>query len=87
MAEPVEVFKSGTVQASVFLNKVKTKEGDEIEIPTISFRVRYKDKKTGEWKSTNSLDERQIPQAIEVLEKSREFLKKLKSQKKEETPE
>lgn len=64
--KPIEVFKAGGVQASVFLNKVKV-NGQTRDIPSIVFQKRYKAKDSGEWKSTNRLDASDLPKALWAL--------------------
>jgi len=74
MAKPKKVFRIGTVSASIFVNQRKNKAGEKIEFPSISFQKRYQDD-NGEWKTTNKLSVRDLPNAIMVLTKSYEFIK------------
>lgn len=64
--KPIETFRAGGVQASVFLNKVNV-NGKPRDIPTIVFQKRYKAKDKDEWKSTNRLDVADLPKAIWAL--------------------
>ena len=81
--KPVKVFKSGLVQASVFLNE-RDVNGKEVLIPSVSFNIGYKDKE-GNWKNTNKLDLNSLPKAIFVLTKTYEYLT-IKSNSKEDDP-
>ena len=71
--KPVKVFRIGRVTASIFINQRK-KDGQDIEIPSVSFQKRYQDEKK-EWKSTSKLSARDLPDAIMVLTKAYEHLK------------
>lgn len=71
MEKPIETFKAGAIQASIFMNVRKVK-GKETEIPSISFQKRYKEGE--EWKSTSSLNVSDIPKAILALSKAYDFL-------------
>jgi hypothetical protein len=73
MAKPETVFKVGAVRASVFKNTFE-KAGQLIELAKVVLEVRYKDKKTGEWKGTNSLSINDIPKAILALQQAYEYL-------------
>jgi hypothetical protein len=61
------------VNVSIFENTI-VKDGKMMTIPKAVFQVRYKDKKTGEWKSTTSLSVNDIPKAINALQKAYEIL-------------
>jgi len=73
MVKPETVFKVGAVRASVFKN-IFEKTGQTIELPKVVIEVRFKDKKTGEWKGTNSLSINDIPKAILALQQAYEYL-------------
>lgn len=73
MPKPEIVFKIGPVRASVFRNIIQ-KEGKSIQLPKVVVEVRYKDKTTNRWKSTNSLSINEIPKAIVALQKAFEYL-------------
>ena len=66
MAEPEETFRVGAIQASVFKNARKVK-GKDVELYSVSFQKRYKEKDSDNWKSTNSLNPNDIPKAMLVL--------------------
>lgn len=71
--KPKKVFRINTISASIFVNTRKV-DGNDVEIPNISFQKRYKDEK-GKWKTTNKLSVRDLPNAIIVLTKAYEHLK------------
>ena len=71
--KPEKRVSAGAIQASVWRNEIQ-KDGKISEYKTISFDRRYKDKKTGEWKSTNSMRITDLPKAIAVLSKVYEYL-------------
>jgi hypothetical protein len=73
MSSPKTVIRVGAVNVSIFENTV-LKDGKLLTIPKAVFQVRYKDKKTGEWKSTSSLSINDIPKAIMALEKAFQYL-------------
>ena len=85
MAKPKEVIRVGAVNVSIFENTI-AKNGKILTIPKAVFQVRYKDKKTDEWKSTNSLSVNDIPKAINALQKAYQILTE-KRQNSAETPE
>ena len=73
MAKPKEVIRVGAVNVSIFENTI-AKDGKLLHIPKAVFQVRYKDKKTDEWKSTNSLSVNDIPKAINALQRAYQIL-------------
>lgn len=73
MTSPKEVIRVGAVNVSIFENIV-VKNGKTLTIPKVVFQVRYKDKETGEWKSTTSLSVNDIPKAINALQKAYQLL-------------
>lgn len=73
MSSPKEVFRVGSVNASVFENTI-VKDGKTMVIPKVVLQVRYKDKTSGEWKSTASLSLNDIPKAISALQKAYQML-------------
>ena len=80
MSKPIEVIRVGAVNVSIFENTI-LKDGVTMTIPKAVFQVRYKDKTTGEWKSTSSLSVNDIPKAINALEQAYKFLTEKGSQK------
>ena len=73
MSSPKQVIRVGAVNVSIFENTI-VKDGKMMTIPKAVFQVRYKDKKTGEWKSTTSLSVNDIPKAINALQKAYQAL-------------
>ena len=71
---PEKKFRAGAVCATVWKNNVTTEDGRQAEFMSISFERSYKDKKTNEWKKTNSLKTMDLPKAIVVLNKAYEYL-------------
>lgn len=67
--KPEKKINAGAIQVSVWKNKAESGE-----YKTVSFDRRYKDKQTGEWKSTNSLRVGDVPKAIAALSKAYEYL-------------
>ena len=80
MSKPIEVIRVGAVNVSIFENTV-LKDDKTLIIPKAVFQVRYKDKTTGEWKSTSSLSVNDIPKAINALEQAYKFLTEKGNQK------
>lgn len=73
MTMPKQKFKAGAIAATVWGNET-LKEGEVVTYSTVSLDRSYKDKKTGEWKQTNSLRVSDIPRATLVLNKAYEYL-------------
>jgi len=74
MNQPETRFLAGGVSASVWTNKRTDKDGNPIETQSVTFQKRYKDE-NGEWKSTASLRDRDLPNAMVVLAKAYEYMK------------
>ncbi|MDY6988925.1 MAG: hypothetical protein SWQ30_12815 [Thermodesulfobacteriota bacterium] len=72
MAKPEKRFRCGGCEAAVFENEI-ARGGQTIRLKKVSFQKRYKDS-DGEWKSTTSLDQNDIPKAILALSKAYEYL-------------
>jgi hypothetical protein len=85
MSKPEISFKIGAVRASVFRNVV-INSGRPVSLPKVVIEVRYKDKKTGQWKGTNSLSLNDIPKAILALQKAFEYLTQHKQPDSQENP-
>ena len=64
--KPVEKYKKGAVQLSVWENPLKLKDGSQIMSRSVTLQKSYKDK-NDEWQQTSSLQERDIPDAQAVL--------------------
>lgn len=69
--KPEKVFRIGSVSASVFVNKVDTDNGKR-DIRNVNLQRRYKD--GDEWKSSSSFGLGDMPQAIEVLRRSLDYV-------------
>ena len=69
---PEKRFSTGAIQATVWRNNLKSKNGDPVEYRTISFDRRYKDKE-GNWQSTKTLRIADLPKAVVVLNKAFEY--------------
>jgi hypothetical protein len=81
--KPLKKFQAGGVSAALWTNKSTLKDGRNIETVSVSLDRRYKDS-AGEWQSTGSLKESDIPKAMLVLAKAYEFLT-AKAEAQEET--
>jgi hypothetical protein len=71
---PEKTFRAGPISATLWKNQVLTKEGKQAEFMSVTFKRSYKDKETDEWKETNSLNVRDLPRAVVVLNKAYEHL-------------
>ena len=70
---PERKFRAGAISVTVWKNKGKSEQGDEVEYPTVSIDRNYKDKE-GVWQSTNSLRVNDLPRAAVALQKAYEHL-------------
>lgn len=68
-----EILMVGSCRASIFRNKIRIKDGQEVEIPKVVLEVRYKDKH-GRWRGTPAISLRELPKAILVLQKAFDYL-------------
>ncbi len=73
MSHPEQKFSAGAVSASVWANE-NTVDGKVIKNHSVTFQKRYKDT-DGQWKSSSSLMDRDLPNAMVVLAKAYEFMK------------
>jgi hypothetical protein len=80
--EPEKKFSAGAMQATIWKNNGKTKDGQDRAFKTVSVQRCYKDK-NDEWQHTNTLNVADIPKAMLVLGKAYEHLA-LKNQEVEE---
>jgi len=69
---PEKRFSTGAINATVWQNEGKSKDGEVVSFRTVSLQRRYKDK-DGNWQSTNSLRVNDLPRASLVLQKAFEF--------------
>jgi len=71
---PVKSFKSGALQVAIWENEKQMPDGQIQRFQTVSFDRRYRDPKSGEWKSTSQLRVNDLPKATLVLQKAYEYL-------------
>jgi hypothetical protein len=72
MAKPEKRFRCGGCEAAIFENQINA-GGKPVKLKKVSFQKRYKNS-DGEWKSTGSLDQNDVPKAILALSKAYEYL-------------
>jgi hypothetical protein len=68
--KPEQTFRIGLVSASVFVNQIETGEGKRKEtkdVRSVVFQRRYKDRDSGEWKSSDAYGLSDLPALKEVL--------------------
>ena len=70
---PEKKFRAGAISVTVWKNKSKSRQGEEIEYRTISIDRNYKDNE-GAWQSTNSLRINDVPKANIALQKAYEYI-------------
>ena len=70
---PEKKFKASPVTATIWVNEVKSKDGDVRSFRTISLERSYKDKE-GSWQNTSSLRVNDLPKAVLVLNKAYEYV-------------
>lgn len=76
MAEkPKREFRAGSVRAMVREHQRTTKDNREFVAQAVTIERRYRDGNTGEWRSTNSFNVRDLPNVIVVAGKAFEFLR------------
>ena len=68
---PVAKFKAGQVSSAVWENQMSI-NGKTITVLKATVQRRYKDKNSGEWKSSGSFGRNEIPLAIFCLQKALE---------------
>ncbi len=66
---PVAKFRAGQVSAALWRNDIQVR-GQTIQVLKASVQRRYKDKDSGEWKSSMSFSRNEIPLAIYCLGKA-----------------
>ena len=71
--KPVKKFQAGGVSAALWMNKTTLKDGRQIESLSVTVDRRYKDN-DGEWQSSGSLKENDIPKALVVLAKAYDYI-------------
>ena len=71
---PEKKFKAGPISVAVWRNTIKSKDGSDADVMSVTFQRTYKDRETDEWKTTNSLRTMDLPKAVVVLNKAFEYL-------------
>ena len=71
--QPVKRFRAGLVTASVFKHE-NAKDGQQIVSYSVNFQSRYRDKKTGEWKTSAYYYAEDLPRLRLLLDKVYEFM-------------
>lgn len=66
---PVAKFKAGQVSAALWENTIQAR-GGTVKMLKATVQRRYKDKDSGEWKSSMSFGRNEIPLAIHCLQKA-----------------
>ena len=66
---PMAKFRAGQVSSALWQNDIQVR-GQTIKVLKASVQRRYKDKETGEWKSSMSFSRNEIPLAIHCLQKA-----------------
>ena len=67
-AKPAAVHRSGVLSAAIFLQRVKAKNGQSIQMPSVSLRRSYKDA-AGKWQQTTALRGQDLLTAAFLLTK------------------
>ena len=68
---PVAKFKAGQISSAVWENQINI-NGKPVTVLKATVQRRYKDKNSGEWKSSGSFGRNEIPLAIFCLQKALE---------------
>lgn len=71
--KPEQKFQAGGISASVWKNE-NIVNGEPRTMHSVTLQKRYKDK-SGEWKTSTSFNDRDLPNAVVVLTKAYEHLK------------
>ena len=66
---PIAKFRAGEVSSALWENDIQVR-GQSIKILKATVQRRYKDKDSGEWKSSTSFSRNEIPLAIHCLQKA-----------------
>ena len=66
---PVAKFRAGQVSAALWQNDIQVK-GQTVKVLKATVQRRYKDKDSGEWKSSMSFSRNEIPLAIYCLQRA-----------------
>lgn len=73
MNKPIQKYKSGSIESSIWLNEREVKD-NKVEFKTVSLRKSWKDDKNMWRDATINLRRSDIPKAILVLQKAHEDL-------------
>ncbi len=73
MNKPTKKFESGGVSVAIWANQIETANGPKT-VDRVTVERRYKDQATGEWKSTGSFRDNELPRLILALQKAYEHL-------------
>lgn len=71
---PAKSFRSGAMNVAIWENEVVGNNGEPAVFKTVTFERRYKDKQTGEWKTSTGLRINDLPKASLLLSKAYEYL-------------
>lgn len=66
---PVAKFRAGQVSAALWQNDIQVR-GQTVKVLKATVQRRYKDKDSGEWRSSTSFSRNEIPLAIFCLQKA-----------------
>ena len=73
--KPVAKFSAGrTISAAVWANEFTTTAGQKVRTLRASVERRFKDSKTGEWRSSSSFNRSEIPAAVHALQLAWEYI-------------
>jgi hypothetical protein len=73
MNKPTRKFESDGVSVAIWANEIETANGPKT-VDRVTVERRYKDRVTGEWKSTCSFRDNELPRLILVLQTAYEYL-------------
>lgn len=71
--KPVQKFEAGAIQAAIWVNSRKDKDGKAYNLPSVTLQRTYKGK-DGEYARTSSLMLNDLPKAVLVLNEAYKFL-------------
>lgn len=70
---PVKEFRAGTISASIW-TKTAMVDGRSVDQHNIRIQKRYRDARTGEWKSTSYFQSDDLPKLMLVVGKVYEYV-------------
>lgn len=70
--KPVTTVRCGGIKATVWANEMKNKDGSTFVVHNVNLDRSYKDQ-DGQWQTTNSIRQADVPKAILVLQKAYEY--------------